>query len=85
MGEASHHHVGPHAARPRMGPMHRHLLEYSSTTSLGCIHTVLQVDLIQGLTLHPLDYISKPQPPSLRHKSFGENRNPNHPQSSSNF
>jgi hypothetical protein len=28
--------------------------------------------------LDPLGYIRRPQPPTLRHKSFEENRNPNH-------
>jgi hypothetical protein len=43
------------------------LLEYSSTASLDFIYAVLQVGLIQGLTLDPLGYIRRPQPP-LRHQ-----------------
>jgi hypothetical protein len=31
---------------------------------LGCISAVPQVRLIQGLTLDPLSYIRRPQPPS---------------------
>jgi hypothetical protein len=34
--------------------------EASSTASYSCIYAVLQVGLIQGLTLHPQGYITRP-------------------------
>jgi hypothetical protein len=55
----------PHqcATRPIRWPPACQLLEASSTASKDCIYAVLQVGLIQGLMLHPLGYINRPQPP----------------------